>query len=325
MAKISPYTEALQALGVECIYCPFYWSVEEYFRKNRMPVDVVYLHRFSNASKYAGMVRGHQPQARLIYNVADLHYLRMEREAELTGSAEVAKRAATMRHDELSAAQAVDVTIVHSAVEKSVLAEAAPQGNVHVVPWAYRLRPVEALAATRRGVVFVGGYRHPPNVDAAKWLVNHIMPLVWAELPDIGVTMVGSHMPDEVKALGSARVEALGYTPDVNDVYERRLISVAPLRFGAGVKGKVLEAFAAGVPCVMTTCAAEGVALSEDLLCLVGNDAEGLARRIIDLHNDVPAVERLAEAGLAMMESAYSAAAVDAALAATLVKASPPA
>lgn len=324
MAKISPYTEALQALGVECIYYPFYWSVEEYFRKNRMPVDVVYLHRFSNATKYAGMVRGHQPKAQLIYNVADLHYLRMEREAELTGSAEVAKRAATMRHDELTAVQAVDVTIVHSAVEKAVLAEVAPSGNVHVVPWSYRLRPVQTPVTERSGVMFVGGYGHPPNVDAAKWLVNEIMPLVWRELPNLPVTLVGSKMPDEVKALGSSLVEALGYTPDVNDVYERRLVSVAPLRYGAGVKGKVLEAFAAGIPCVMTTCAAEGVELSDDLQALVGNDAEGLARRIIDLHNDLAACEQLSHAGLAMMASRYSAEAVDAAIGRTVVKKSSP-
>ena len=108
MARISPYTEALQALGVECIYYPFYWSVEEYFRKNPAPIDLVYLHRFNNGTKYAGMVRRHQPKARILYNVADLHYLRMEREAELTGDADLARRAAAIRHEskELDSASA---------------------------------------------------------------------------------------------------------------------------------------------------------------------------------------------------------------------------
>ncbi|MFD2453169.1 glycosyltransferase [Ideonella paludis] len=156
MAKISPYTEALQAIGVECVYYPFYWSVEEYFRKNQQLIDLVYLHRFNNGTKYAGMVRRHQPNARVLYNVADLHYLRMEREAELTSDAQLAQRAAAIRLEELSAIQAVDATIVHSGVEKEVLAGVAPRANVHVVPWTYTLRPVRTPAEQRKGVVFVG-------------------------------------------------------------------------------------------------------------------------------------------------------------------------
>ena len=318
MARISPYTEALQALGVECIYYPFYWSVEEYFRKNPAPIDLVYLHRFNNGTKYAGMVRRHQPKARILYNVADLHYLRMEREAELTGDADLARRAAAIRHEELAAVEAVDATIVHSAVERSVLAAAAPKAQVHVVPWAYAQRPVATPVAQRRGVVFVGGYRHTPNVDAAKWLVEEIMPLVWKEIPDLPCTLVGSHMPDDVKRLGSSLVNAVGYVPDVNDVYERCLLSVAPLRYGAGVKGKVLEAFAAGVPCVMTPCAAEGVLLEGGLSGLVAEDATGFARLIVDLHRDGEAVVRAAEVGMRMIDSHYSAASVDFSIAAAI-------
>jgi O-antigen biosynthesis protein len=319
MAKISPYTEALQAIGVECIYYPFYWSVEEYFRKNTSAVDLVYLHRFTNGTKYAGMVRRHQPKARIVYNVADLHHLRMEREAQITGNEEIARSAAAVRHEELSAIAAVDATIVHSAVEKSVLADIAPKASVHVVPWAYALRPVETPVERRQGVVFVGGYRHVPNVDAARWLVEEVMPHVWREIPDMPVSLVGSHMPEDVKALGSSLVEAVGYVPDVRDIYEQRLLSVAPLRYGAGVKGKVLEAFAAGVPCVMTACAAEGVELPQELReKLVGDDARSLAKIIIKLHKQRDLVTRYAELGREMMEANYSNVAVDMAIGKTV-------
>ena len=318
MAKISPYTEALQAIGVECIYHPFYWSVEEYFRKNPQPIDLVYLHRFNNGTKYAGLVRRHQPNARVLYNVADLHYLRMEREAELTADPQLAQRAAAVRHEELAAIQAVDATIVHSAVEKAVLADAAPRANVHVVPWTYALRPVRTPSTQRKGVVFVGGYRHTPNVDAAKWLVEDIMPLVWRKAPDISVTLVGSSMPDAVKQLSCDRVHTVGYVPDVIDIYERCLLSVAPLRYGAGVKGKVLEAFAAGIPCVMTTCAAEGVMVDGPLRELVGDSPEAIAQKILALHADRQMVTTMSEAGQTMIRDHYAAAVVDNAIAAAL-------
>ena len=324
MAKISPYTEALQAIGVECIYYPFYWSVEEYFRKNQHPIDAVYLHRFANGTKYAGMVRRHQPKARILYNVADLHYLRMEREAQVNGDDALARRAATIRIEELAAIEAADGTIVHSAIEKEVLARAAPRASVHVVPWSYALRPVLTPVEQRSGVVFVGGYRHTPNVDAAKWLVEQIMPLVWKIEPSITVTLVGSHMPDDVKRLASDRVHAVGYVPDVNEIYETCLLSVAPLRYGAGVKGKVLEAFAAGLPCIMTACAAEGVMVDGPLCALVGDTPTAIAEKIVDLHMNRQKAVEMSAAGLPMIRDHYPAVVADAAIAAALQVPEPP-
>ncbi|MBQ0959968.1 glycosyltransferase [Ideonella sp. 4Y11] len=318
MAQIYPYTEALQAIGVECIYHPFFWSVEEYLRKNQMPIDVVYLHRFTNGTKYAGMLRRHQPQARILYNVADLHHLRMEREARHTDNAALAQRAAEVRQVELSVIQSVDATIVHSSVERALLAEATPQSRVHVVPWTYPLRPVKTDARQRQGVVFVGGFRHTPNVDAARWLVEEIMPLVWASAPDVQVSLVGSYMTDEVRRLAGPRVWTMGYVPDVQAMYEQCLLSVAPLRYGAGVKGKVLEALAAGLPCVMTPCAAEGIPVDGPLGELVAEDPAHFAAKILALHADRALAERLAQAGLAMIADHCSAEVVDAAIAAAI-------
>jgi O-antigen biosynthesis protein len=318
MAQISPYTEALQAIGVECLYHPFYWSVEEFLRKNQRPIDVVYLHRFTNGTKYAGMLRRHLPKARILYNVADLHHLRMEREARHTADDALAQRAADVRQIELAVIQSVDATIVHSSVEQGLLSQATPQAHVHVVPWTYDLRPVKATVEQRRGIVFVGGYRHTPNVDAARWLVEEIMPLVWKSVPDVQVSLVGSHITDEVRRLAGPRVWTMGYVPDVQVMYEQCLLSVAPLRYGAGVKGKVLEAFAAGLPCVMTPCAAEGIPTEGPLGELVCEDAASFAAMIVALHADRSRADRLAQAGLAMITSHCSAEVVDAAIAAAI-------
>ena len=179
-------------------------------------------------------------------------------------------------------------------------------------------RPVAVPAAQRRGLVFVGGYRHVPNVDAVLWLVREVMPRVWAELPDLPLTLLGSHMPDSVRQLASERVEAIGYVPDTAPTYERRLLAVAPLRYGAGVKGKVLEAFSRGVPCLMTACAAEGVALDEALGGLVTDDPEAFAALIVALHRDPDRVEALARSCQAVVQAHYSAEVLDRALGAAV-------
>ncbi|MDZ7814365.1 MAG: glycosyltransferase [Ideonella sp.] len=319
MAYAPGYTAQLQAMGVECLYAPFVRGVEEHLRSLPIPLDAVYLHRHSNATRYTALVRRFQPQARVVYNVADLHHLRMQREAELAGNAELAAAAQRMRQAELLAVQSVDATIVHSQHEQSLLQRTCPEAHVHVVPWSYPLRPGKTSHAQRRGVMFVGGYRHRPNVDAAKWLVQEIMTLVWAQHPGLPCTLVGSHMPDEVLQLQGPHVQALGQVAELAPLYHQHLLAVAPLRWGAGLKGKVLEAFAHGTPCVMTPTAAEGVALSAFLhQTLVAQDAAGVAAAIIRLHQQAEDVAHLAHLGEAMMTEHYSQAALDAALAPVL-------
>jgi O-antigen biosynthesis protein len=323
LARISPYTERLQAFGVECIYHPFFWSVEEYFRKCEVSIDAVYLHRFANGAKYIGMLRRLQPRARIVYNVADLHHLRLAREAELLGDDALAQQAESVRHEELAAIRAADATIVHSVTERRLLADPALQARVHVVPWTYAARPVATPPAQRHGIVFVGGYRHKPNVDAASWLVEAIMPLVWERLPELPLMLVGSHMPDEVRCLESFRVRTLGYVPDVQEVYEQCLLAVAPLRYGAGVKGKVLEAFAAGVPCLMTGMAAEGVPLPPLLQGLVHDEPQALADAIVALHLEPARIGPLTEAGLEMIARHFGPDVVDRGIATALGRVHP--
>jgi GT2 family glycosyltransferase/glycosyltransferase involved in cell wall biosynthesis len=312
------HSERLQRIGVEVLHAPHVASVEQHLRERRTPLDLVYLHRFGNASQYTGLVRRLHPAARVLYNVADLHHLRLQREAAHKADAALAETAARLRAQELAAVAAADVTVVHSPAEQALLAQALPQARVCVVPWPYPVAPASE-AGLGSGVLFVGGYRHGPNVDAALWLLREVMPLVWHELPRLVCTLVGSHMPDELRALGSLRVEVPGQVPDLAPLYHQRRVAVAPLRFGAGIKGKVLEAFAAGRPCVMTTIAAEGLALPGPLAALVHDDAEGLARAIVALHHDDGRCALAADAGRQLIATGYSEAAVDAALTQALV------
>jgi glycosyltransferase involved in cell wall biosynthesis len=323
MARIDPYTADLQRRGIECLYHPFYFSVEDVFRKQPIPCELVYLHRYSNASKYAGMIRQHFPKARILYNVADLHFLRMQRQAEVQNDAALREKADQMRRLELGAMSFVDCVIVHSNAEAELLREIAPDIDVRVIAWTVALRDVDKLPAKKRktrteaaagstaGIAFIGGYRHPPNIDAAIWAAQSIMPLLRKEVPGIELLLVGSHMPADVSSLAAKDVIPLGYVPSLDSVFERVQLTIAPLRYGAGLKGKVLESMAAGIPCVMTTVAAEGLDLPAELRSLVADDPEALAKRIAALCRDNAEYRRVVEGCKAHIAANYSPERID--------------
>ena len=306
------YTPLLEREGVQCFGAPWHRSVEEVLRREQEAgFDLVYLHRLGNAAQFAPLVRQLLPGARILYGVADLHHLRVQRQAELEGSAELRARAARLRGEEIAAVRAADAVIVHSMHEAALLRNAAPEAAITVVPWTVPARPTQEPFALRSGLAFVGGYRHPPNADAARFLVEAVMPLVWARAPGIEVRLVGSNMPDVVRRLAGPRVRAAGQVAELDEVFGQVRLTVAPLRFGAGLKGKVLSSLAAGVPCAMTAMAAEGMALPKALARCVGDSAEALAAAIIALHEDPARNRAAAEAGLAWVRQECSAERVD--------------
>lgn len=312
MARIEPYTAGLQRRGIECLYHPYYFSVEDVFRKQRLPIELVYLHRYSNASKYAGMIRQHFPAARILYNVADLHFLRAERQAEVENDPELRRKAEQLRRLELGAMSFVDCVIVHSDAEAELLRQIAPEVEVQVIPWTVPLREISHKPTRKPAVAFIGGYRHPPNADAAKWAAQTVMPLLRKEVPGIELLLVGSHMPAEVSTLATDDIVPLGYVPSLDSVFERVRLTIAPLRFGAGLKGKVIESMAAGIPCVMTTVAAEGIDLPAELQFLVADEPSALAERIATLCRDKTRYQRVVKACRAHVAANYSSERIDA-------------
>ena len=314
MAKIDPYTAQLQRFGVECQYYPFYWSVEEVFRKAIQKPDLVYLHRYTNASKYATMVRRYFPDCRVVYNVADLHFLRMERQAEVEPGTVTATQVQQQRRAELAVMMNTDCVIVHSVVEARMLHNVDPSLHVEVVPWTVRLRPSPLSFKERSGMAFVGGFGHPPNADAVRYLVGDILPLLRRRLPSATTYIVGSKMPDDIAGIREPGVIPVGFVPVLSEVLHKVRLTVVPLRYGAGIKGKVLESFAHGLPCVMSEVAAEGMELPEALAWLVAHSPEEFAEKIARLHEDEAFNRTLSEAGLAFIEQRYSARVVKEAL-----------
>ena len=204
--------------------------------------------------------------------------------------------------------------VTHSSFEAELLRRQLPPERVHVVRWEVPSRPVGAPFLERKGVAFIGSFGHAPNADAARWLISEIMPAVRRRDPEIECWLVGSDLPADLAALCGDGCAALGPVEDLGQVFERVRLTVAPLAYGAGVKGKVLDSFAAGLPCVCSPVAAEGLDLPPPLTELVADGAEAIAETIVRLHQSRADAERLSDAARRFVAANCSAVAVDEAL-----------
>jgi glycosyltransferase involved in cell wall biosynthesis len=178
-----------------------------------------------------------------------------------------------------------DLVLTHSPVEARSLSRVVGS-RAFVVPFAVGERRAPPPFAARRGVAFLGGVAHEPNVDAAYWLTRDILPRVWARAPQLTCRIVGhGWRPDTLGPL-DPRLEIVGPVENLDDLFAGVRLTVAPLRFGAGIKGKALESFAAATPCVLSEVAAEGLPLCAALAGLVARDADEFAARMLRLHED---------------------------------------
>jgi glycosyltransferase involved in cell wall biosynthesis len=316
----------LEALDIECCRAPFYASVEEVLRRQTDCFELIYLHRASNAAKYLALARHFCPRARILYSVADLHHVRLARQAKIEQRPELLARSQRLRLTEFTAASLANAVITHSIAEAQSLRSAVTGCNVHVVPWAVPARPTSVAWSERRGIAFIGSFSHAPNLDAARYLIEQIMPRVWQQDASMQCLLVGSHMPESIKHLSSDQVVVLGQVPDLSTVYGRVRMTVAPLRFGAGVKGKVLDSLAAGLPCVMSPIAAEGIVLPSTLADLVCADIEAFATRILQQHSAEAQADASSAAGVRFITQCYAESmVVDALKAAVEGRRAPPA
>jgi GT2 family glycosyltransferase len=301
------YTQALRDIGVEAWAQPWLGAVPEWLAKNGPRFQLVIVSRHYILSPLLPLLRRHAPQARIVFDTVDLHHLREQREADERNDAGLQRVAARTRADELALIGAVDRTWVVSPVEKALLAESAPGAIVDVVSNIHRVRGAGPAMGTRSGLLFVGGFRHPPNVDAALWLADDILPRIRAARPDIALSLVGSDAPPAVLALGERDgITVHGHVPDLEPLIDAHRFSIAPLRYGAGVKGKINQALAHGLPVVATRCAVEGMGLQHGVDALVADDAQGLADAVLAAYDDEALWLALVQGGLDNTEREFS-------------------
>jgi glycosyltransferase involved in cell wall biosynthesis len=298
-------------------------SVEDVLSRNAGGYELVYLHRLSNAVAYAGLVRQWCPHAHLVYSVADLHHVRMARQAQVQALPQLMARAQSIKQAELLAMRIVDAVITHSTAEAAYLSALAPGARVHVVPWPVAVSPPGISFGKRTGLAFIGSVAHEPNPDAVLWLIEDIMPRVWERNRSITCWIVGRGWSELLTGRFDRRIRFVGHVPDLAAVLDEIRLTVAPLRFGAGLKGKVLDSLAAGVPCAMSDIAAEGIPVGQGLTELVGRDATELAELIYRLHGNKPFNTAMSAAGRAIIAAGFSMAQVKTALSLALQQPNP--
>jgi GT2 family glycosyltransferase/glycosyltransferase involved in cell wall biosynthesis len=302
-------TRALQRAGIEAIYHPFVSSHLDFLAKRGSEFDAVFIFRGGVAFELLEAVYHYAPQAKIIFHVSDLHFVRETRKVALNGpSAHEGKNVRRTKAHEMYAMHGSHLTIVHSQYEADLLAEYAPDVRVYVFPWIFNPRPPVAKFDERSGVGFLAGYNHAPNVDAVHYFVEEIWPKVMARRQDIPFRIYGSHVPPSIRALdGRNNVEVIGYVEDLEDCFGALRLSVAPLRYGAGIKGKVAASLGHGVPVVGTACAAEGMSLVHGKNILIADDTQEIADNLIRLYDDQDLWESLSRSGLDYVENMYSA------------------
>jgi glycosyltransferase involved in cell wall biosynthesis len=290
------YARPLQELGVEVVYgaTDVGYEIEAIGSDLRLAI----VSRPVVAPLYFDLIRGHAPDAMLAYDTVDLHFVREERRAAL--GHDCAGKAATIREIELGLIRGADVTITVSDEERDTVLFHVPDARIAIVPVINALAETVAPAAGRAGVLFVGGYEHPPNTDAAVVLVREVMPLVWRELGPVPVKIVGAHPPPEVLELAGPEVEVTGWVKDLEPLYQEARVMVAPLRYGAGMKGKVTQSLADGLPVVTTPIGAEGLDAVDGQDMMIATRPEELAERIIQIVRDDELWSSLSAAGQAL-------------------------
>ena len=292
------YTAALQRMGVECWHAPHAARFPAWLREHGARFDVALVSRHYIAGEMLPLLRRYAPNARVLFDTVDLHYLRERRAAELAGDAAAMRAAMRTRDLELALIHEADATLVVSEVERALLAIDATGADVRVLSNLHRETPPGPAWSQRDGLLFVGGFRHPPNVDAVLWFAREVLPRIRAMRPMLEFHCVGGDVPPQIARLAELPgIRIHGHVPDLQPLLDGARVSIAPLRYGAGVKGKVNQAMAHGLPVVATTAAVEGMHLRDGKDVLVADDAAAFADSVLRLHGDEALWARLSANG----------------------------
>ncbi|MET0936716.1 MAG: glycosyltransferase, partial [Luteibacter sp.] len=299
----------LGALGIEVIAKPWVDGVPSWLVRNADGLHAAILSRHTVASQYASFVRRYAPEAKLIFDTVDLHFLREERAAERAGSASLARQAEVTRQQELKLIASADTTFVVSSFERDLLGRMMPNANVDLLSNIHDVYGRTRSHTGRHDLLFVGGFGHPPNADAMRWMAEEILPALRRIAPGANILVAGDVPEGNRRVLESAGLHMLGRVPDLEPLMSSSLASIAPLRFGAGVKGKINLAMSHGLPVIGTTVAVEGMQLVDGVDVLVADTADAFAAAYVRLAHDATTWTSLSDNAIENVREHFSAAA----------------
>ncbi|MBN1826833.1 MAG: glycosyltransferase [Candidatus Eisenbacteria bacterium] len=294
-------TEKLRAFGCDMVG-PLWIDFPQLLRSNDFRAVIIGFYHM--AAQYEREVRAYAPQAVFIIDSYDVAFLRERRRAELSGSDEDLWHAEEIRRIELDWYRKADMVLTVTERDREVLLAEDPSLRVGISTDIHPLAE-ERWNPDRKDLVFIGNYKHQPNEDAVIWFTEEILPRIHAELPEAVFRIVGNGPTPAVEALAGDRVEVTGFVPDIVPYLQNGRVCVVPLRYGAGLKGKVGQAMAAGIPQVSTSVGVEGMGMAHERDVLVADDPESFAREVIRLYRDEELQRRIAASARDLVARRY--------------------
>jgi GT2 family glycosyltransferase len=308
--KVDPYTEDLQQIGVNVMYSSACSRIDEWIRKNIIYFDYACIFRPSIAPKYFDQIRKYGRATKVIYYPIDLHFLRELRRYERTGDPDALMASRRWQEIEAELFRKSDVVHVLSPYEQDVMQQLTAEATIRTIPgFLFDLDPVAPALPhdARPNMLFVGGFEHPPNEDGLRWFVTEVLPFINASLPALELVVAGSGSAEAVDRLDAEGVTAVGRVSDAKllELYAQARLAVVPLRYGAGIKGKLVEALHHGTPVVTTPTGAEGLPGVETCVS-VASEPEEFAARVLELYIDSGLWNTRVELGRAYVRERFS-------------------
>ena len=307
LAYWNEYTKDLQRMGVEAVYAPYYYRVEEFLAKRLNEFDLVYITRNEVANRYIDIIKNKAPSTPIFFNNADLHFLREFR--QLAGGDKPSFQSLAIDRDrELSVIRRADKTFVYTKEEKAALeSHFIANNNIFINPWVLAEK-TKVSPVLSEGICFLGGFNHTPNIQAVIWFVDKVLPRVVSINNSIRFNIYGSNFPNKLKQELSLNknVNVIGFVDSLDEVFTTNRIFVAPLLSGAGIKGKVLESMSYGMPCIVSPVAAEGIDLIDGVNCLIPQTEDEWVSSILDLYKNDELLESFSDSLFSIARRKYS-------------------
>ncbi|MCJ8290596.1 MAG: glycosyltransferase family 4 protein [Flavobacteriales bacterium] len=314
-AKDSFYQEDLSKLDISCSFVQLNDSSFNKFIEELDP-QIVIFDRFMTEEQFAWRVMDTCPNAMRVLNTEDLHFLREARHKALKRGKPMQEHQdlENLRSDlqlrELAAIYRSDISLMVSDFEVKLLNETYQiplEKVVHLPIYATDSKDDLPAFEDRENFVFIGNFWHEPNWDAVRYLKSTIWPLILKKVPKAKLTIYGAYCSEKVYQLANERERFLvkGRADDALDVVSQSRVSLAPIRFGAGIKGKLLESMVCGTPSVTTMIGAEGMTDGE-WGGFIEDSPEAFAERAAQLYLDQQEWEKAQERGFKLLQKRFT-------------------
>lgn len=300
------YTPKMQSIGIECFYSPYLESIHSHFKTHGHLYNVVLLSRVNIARQFIDAAKKYSINAMILFDTVDLHFLREQRQAEINQDKQQLATAKMRKQQELSTARKADKTLLVSPVEIELFKQEAPDVPVALLSNIHQNQETAFGYQQRKDILFIGGFEHLPNVDAMEFFIKEIFPVLHSLKPDLKLLIVGSHLPKSIATYASSHIIIKGFVPDIKPIFDRIRLSIAPIRYGAGVKGKINTSMTYGVPVVATTIAAEGMNLIHNKDILIADTPEDFAKQIVRAYDEKQIWTSLSNSGKVNIERHFS-------------------